>query len=117
MDVHDLVRALLRGDLLHARQLVADARRADCQWDLLPQPVGLSEQELAVAAALIEMLAMRGHTEPPAWTAAVGPLDGLLVLDPGLEQMPRSFARAKLSGPEPLRRRNIVVLPGFLEVA
>jgi hypothetical protein len=40
-----------------------------------------------------------------------------LILDPGLDQMPRSFAHAKAAGPEPLRRRNLIALPDFLDVA
>ena len=34
-----------------------------------------------------------------------------------LEEMPRSFARAKSEGPEPLRKRNLLALPDFLDVA
>jgi hypothetical protein len=47
----------------------------------------------------------------------VGALQYPVVLDPGLEKMPRSFARAKKEAPEPLRRRNLVALPDFLDVA
>jgi len=42
MDVHELVRALLAGDLLAARQCVADARRSHVQWERMKQPRGLS---------------------------------------------------------------------------
>lgn len=117
MDIRDLVHALLAGDLLVARQFVADAQRIGVQWQNLEQPSGLNDREMSVAAAVVELLASRGGTKPPHWTAAIGGLRELLVLDPGLEEMPRSFARAKITGPEPLRKRNIVALPNFLEVA
>lgn len=117
MQIHKLVQALLAGDLLAARQFVSDARRAQVQWQRLEEPVGLNERELAVAAAIVELLAARASATPPAWTTAVGAISELLVLDPGLEQMPRSFARAKVSGPESLLKRNIVALPDFLDVA
>jgi hypothetical protein len=39
------------------------------------------------------------------------------ILDPGLDQMPRSLALAKAAGPEPLRKRNLFALPDFLDVA
>jgi hypothetical protein len=117
MDLHDLVRVLLDGDLIAARQLVADAHRMNVQWELLEQPAGLSDRELAVAAGVTELLALRAGGNPPSWTQAIGPAVEMIVLDPGLEQMPRSFARAKKSGPEPLRRRNLIALPDFLAVA
>jgi hypothetical protein len=117
MELHELVRAVLAGDLITARQLVADAQRMRPDWDRLAQPLGLSGRELTVAAALTELLAVRAGARPPLWAAAVGASGETIVLDPGLEQMPRSFARAKNSGPEALRRRNLVALPDFLSVA
>jgi hypothetical protein len=117
MELHELVRAVLAGDLLTARQFVADAQRMKPDWGRLAQPLGLSDRELTVAAALTELLAVRAGAPPPLWTAAVGPSRETIVLDPGLEQMPRSFARAKTSGPEALLRRNLIALPDFLSVA
>jgi hypothetical protein len=117
MEIHDIVSALLAGDLLTARQWVADARRAHMDWERLVQPRGLSDREMSVAAGIAELLAARMGATPPAWTKTVGAVRELLILDPGLEKMPRSFARAKFAGPEPLRSRNIVALPDFLDVA
>ena len=117
MGIPDLVRAILAGDLLTARQWVADARRARLQWAHVARPDGLNERELAVAAAMVELLAARTGATPPSWTALVGPLQDPLVLDPGLEEMPRSFAHAKIHAPESLRSRNLVALPDFLDVA
>jgi hypothetical protein len=117
MQIRDLVQALLTGDLLSARQFVADAQRTRVRWQELEAPTDLTDRELAVAAGIVELLASRAGTTAPAWTAGVGAIRELLVLDPGLEEMPRSFARAKSSGPEPLLKRNIVALPDFLDVA
>ncbi|HYK02703.1 MAG TPA: hypothetical protein VE974_13175 [Thermoanaerobaculia bacterium] len=117
MDLLDLVRALLTGDLLAARQFVADAHRLHLDWGRLEQPRNVSARELAVAAGLLELLASRVGATAPAWTKGVGPVDEAVVLDPGLEKMPRSFARAKAAGPEPLRRRNLIALPDFLDVS
>ncbi len=117
MELRDLVRAILAGDLIVARQIVADAQRMSPEWERLEQPLGLSERELTIAAGITELLALRAGRRPPSWTQAVGPADEMIVLDPGLEQMPRSFARAKILGPEALRRRNLIALPDFLSVA
>ncbi|MBV8896888.1 MAG: hypothetical protein JO051_10290 [Acidobacteriaceae bacterium] len=117
MDLVELVRSLLAGDLLAARQQVADAKRQHTDWQRLQRPQDLDDRGLVVAAGLVEMLAMRSGGTPPAWTHTIGPLRDALVLDPGLDEMPRSFAHAKNAGPEPLRRRNLIALPDFLDVA
>jgi hypothetical protein len=117
MDLHELVKALLRGDVIGARQWVADAQRIRVDWQRLEQPKGLAQGELVVAAALVELFAQRSNAAPPPWSASIGASREAIILDPGLPQMPRSFARAKREAPEPLRKRNLVALPGFLEVA
>ena len=117
MDLHDLVEAILSGDLLTARQWVADAQREQIDWESLEYPSDFTGREMTVAAGLVELLARRAGDKPPAWTEAVGAEREPVVLDPGLEQMPRSLARAKTSGPEPLRKRNLLALPDFLHVA
>lgn len=117
MDIRELVHALLGGDLLAARQYVADAQRKGVHWDRMEQPLDLTEREMSLAAGLIELLAERAGATPPAWTTSVGAVREMLVLDPGLEQMPRSFAHAQTAGPEPLRTRNMVASPDFLDVA
>ena len=117
MDLRELVRALLAGDLLTARQWVADAQRTHVRWERLEQPGTLDAREMSVAAAIVELLAARSGGTAPLWTKAFGALEEPLVLDPGLEQMPRSFALAKAAGPEPLRTRNLIALPDFLDVA
>lgn len=114
MDLRELVLALLAGDLLTARQWVADARRTDLCWEEVEFPSNLTAIELAVAAAVVELLASRAGRPAPSWTNTVGAVRELLVLDPGLDRMPRSFEHAKGNGPEPLRRRNMVALPDFL---
>ncbi len=117
MNLPELVHALLEGNLLAARQHVADAKRMQVDWQQLEQPLDLGDKELSVAAAIVELLASRCGAAPPPWTSGVGAVREVLVLDPGLERMPRSFARAKSSGPEPLLKRNLIALPDFLDVA
>lgn len=117
MDLREIVRAILAGDLIAARQWVADAYRERIEWSRVERPHDLSDVELSVAAGIAELLASRAGVAPPAWTAKVGALRETVVLDPGLEQMPRSFAHAKRHAPEPLRKRNLVALPDFLDVA
>jgi hypothetical protein len=117
MNLPELVYALLTGDLLAVRQCAADARRANVRWERLEQPPGLTDRELSVAAGVVELLASRSGGTPPSWTKTIGAAREPIVLDPGLERMPRSFAHAKAAGPEPLRKRNLIALPDFMDVA
>ena|ERR1043165_7585181 len=117
MDLHELADSVLSGDLLRARQWVADARRLNVDWQSIAFPAEMDQQSLAVTAALVELLAARAGGSPPPWTNDVGALETLLVLDPGLETMRRSFTYAKEHGPVSLLKRNLVALPDFLHVA
>lgn len=117
MDLAELVDAVLAGDLLRARQWVADAKRKNVDWESFPLPAEMDERSLAITAALLELFADRGGGNAPSWTQGIGALDDTLVLDPGLDAMRRSFAYAKEHGPSFLLKRNLVALPDFLDVA
>jgi hypothetical protein len=116
MDLRELVRDILSGDLLAARQWVADAERGGLQWESLAKPSGLDAREMTVAAGLAELLATRAGVPPQAWAASIGSSDELVFLDPGLQEMPRTLAHAKAEGPEPFRRRNLIASPDFLSI-
>jgi hypothetical protein len=116
MDLRELVRAILAGDLLTARQWVADAQRAEVGWTTVEKPSGLDEREMTVAAGVAELLATRAGAAAPPWTASIGSSDEPLFLDPGLQDMPRTLEHAKSQGPEPFRRRNLIATADFLSI-
>jgi len=116
MELRELVTFILSRDLLSARQWVADALRAGFRWESVQRPNGLNERELAVAAGVAELLAERAGSRAPPWTSTIGACRESVLLDPGLDAMPRTLARAKTAGPEPLRRRNLIATPEFLSV-
>ena len=116
MELPDLVRAVLSGDLLAARQWVADAHRSHLHWTACDRPSGLDSREMTVAAALVELLAGRAGVAAPSWTASVGANKEPLFLDPGVHSMPRSLAHTRTDAPEALRKRNVYALPDFLDV-
>src|ERR1041385_630144 len=72
MGLPDLVRAVLAGDLIVARQWVADAYRAGVNWECLDRPDGLDDREMLVAAAMAELLASRRGATPPPWVFTIG---------------------------------------------
>ena len=116
VELRDLVQAVLSGDLLEAHQWIADARRARLTWELLERPTNLDDREMAVAAGVAELLAARAGSVPPAWARSVPAQGQPVFLDPGIEEMPRTLEYAKRHAPEPLRRRNLVAMPDFLDV-
>lgn len=116
MELRDLVRAIIQGDLLAARQWVADAYRTRLKWEHCERPSDMDDQELAIAAGLAELLAERAGARPPTWTASIGARREALFLDPGIETMPRTLAHARAHAPESLRKRNLFALPEFLDI-
>jgi len=117
MELRDLVRALLRFDALTARQWLADAQRAGLVWTDVPAPTGLDATELAAAAGVAELLALRADQPAPGWTATVPPSPRRLFLVRAAATMPRLRAACEQDGPEPLRRRGLLAPPDFLSIA
>jgi hypothetical protein len=71
MELIELVTALADGDMLTARQWVADAAREGFEWDRVPRPQELPEAWMAIAAGIAELLAARAGQAAPSWTADV----------------------------------------------
>jgi hypothetical protein len=117
MDLRDLVRALLGFDALAARQWLADAQRSGLVWPEVPVPLGLDPTELAAAAGVAELLALRAGQAAPSWTATVPPSPTRLFLVRAALTMPRLRAACEKDGPEPLRRRGLLAPPDFLSIA
>jgi len=117
MELRDLVDALLARDALSARQWVANATRDGVIWAQVLRPTGWTALELAVAAGVVEVFAMRSHQSPPSWTAAVGAAPEPHSLVRAAETMPRLRRSCETEGPEPLRARQVYAPPEFLTAA
>jgi hypothetical protein len=117
MELSDLVRSLLDGNALGARQWVADAGRTRLSWTSLPMPQDLDAVGLAVAAGIVELLAGRAGQEPPIWTKDIGPAPEPVLLVRAAAVLPRLRRMCEEDGPEPLRRRRILAPPEFLTAA
>ena len=117
MDLTELVRALIACDALAARQWVADALRQGIEWSRVPEPRMRDPMEMAVAAAVVELLAQRAGQPAPDWTGTVPPAPEPVFLVRAAATMPRTRRLCEEEGPEPLRRRKILAPPEFLTIA
>ncbi len=111
MDLAELVRAMIDGQSLEVRQQIADALHAGFDWSAVPEPSGLSDNEAAVAAGLVELMAARTHTSPPAWTAPVGAASEPIYLVASARTMRRTRELCETHGPLSFRKRRILALP------
>jgi hypothetical protein len=69
-----LIKSILGGRPLDARQWIADAKRSGVRFDLMPKPQLCDSVELALAAGITELLASREHQSAPSWTREIGKL-------------------------------------------
>jgi hypothetical protein len=115
MNPRELVSAVLRHDDLTARQFVKDAKRAGFSWEEAPAP-DLSDDEThrAVYASLVELLAGRNGETAPAWTRHVGAAPKPVFLM-GEKSFVLRAAYAEQS-PSPLKSRNVIASPDYLDV-
>ena len=116
MDLNELARSLMSGDLLAAQQWAADAKREQLDGGRLAFPGDLNSSELTVAAAITELLAERAGVAAPMWTRRVGGCAESVLLDPGLADMPRTLAQVRQHGPRALLSRNLLAGNDFLDV-
>ena len=112
----DVVQAAKRGDDLIVRQWVADCQRERVQWSVFKQPSNIQGDDLAVAAALVELMATNAIQSPPAWTGNVAAASEDVYLVPSARKMQRTREMCRTQGPEPMRRRRILALPGYLTI-
>src|SRR5829696_9019268 len=65
--IEDIARAALAYEALIVRELIQDLLRDPPDWASIPRPAAVDENTLVVAAALLELLALRAGAEPAAW--------------------------------------------------
>ncbi len=75
---------------------------------------GTDDRHVVVAAALLELLALRMHQAPPDWTATVGGLSEPFFLMAEAETMKHTRLLCERESPMPLRKRNLLAPPNFL---
>ncbi len=72
--LHDVVDAAISRDGLLLSGATQEFLRATPRLCEIPEPTTLSERQLVVAAAILELLSLRTSQPAPTWTAKVGGL-------------------------------------------
>lgn len=111
------VQAALDGDALKLRSLCQDLLHENQKLQDCPAPTTDDRLKMAIAASLLELLAVRTGQEPPIWTKAVEGLTRPIYLLKSVEKMPRLRKLCESESPEPLRKRGLLAPPNFLSFA
>lgn len=113
MRVDDLARALRRRDALRSRVLYSRLFMVGAANIEMPQ---LDDAvEFAIAASIVELIAVRTGTLAPSWTRDIASLDMPFALVTIAHSV--RFARLQLETPPELRARNLVAPENFLTSA
>jgi hypothetical protein len=112
-----VVEAALDGDALKLRSFCQDLLREKGDLYDCPAPTADDKQKMAIAASLVELLAIRTGQIPPIWTEAVEGLAKPIYLLKSAEKMSRLRNLCESESPEPLRKRGLLAPPNFLSFA
>jgi hypothetical protein len=114
--LQDIADALLSYDAMRLRILVQEWQWANPVVTSVPRPQTRDARSLTVAAALVELFALRAGQAPPAWTAEAPPLPEPFFVMPLAERPGFTRTLCLTEAPEPLRRRNIFAPPNYLHM-
>lgn len=112
--LNEVVEAALSRDGLWLSGATQEFLRTTPRLSDVPQPSSVGEQHLIVAAALLELLALRTGQQAPDWTAKVGSLREPFFLVAEAETMKNTRKMCEQDSPEPLRKRKLLAPPQFL---
>lgn len=112
--LQEIADALLAHDDLQLRLLVQEWQWANPVVTTIPRPHVRDAQSLTVAAALVELFALRAGQSPPAWIAEATPLPEPFFVDPWAKRPGFTRTLHLTESPAPLKERNIFAAPNFL---
>jgi hypothetical protein len=114
--LQELVDALLSRKDMQLRILVQEWQWANPVVTSVPRPQTRDTRSLTVAAALVELFALRAGQAPPAWIADAEPLPEPFFVMERAERPGFTRTLCLAEAPEPLRRRNIFAPPNYLSM-
>lgn len=110
----EVVEAALSRDGVWLSGATQEFLRSTPNLGEVPQPSGIDERHLVVAAALLELLALRTGQQAPNWTDTIGGLREPFFLVSEAESMKNTRIMCEQESPEPLRKRKLLAPPQFL---
>lgn len=113
----ELATAAIAQDALQVRSIAQDLLRRYPHVEHIPKPNEEDLQTLAVAASLVELLALRENQAPPEWTESIKGVPQSIFLLKSVTRMPRLRELCQQYSPEPLRKRGIFAPPDYLSFA
>jgi len=113
--IEQMANAALSLDNFLLRELTQEFLRQHPQLSEVNRPQSKDSRVLAAAASLIELLAARRNQSPPSWTKEIGslPEPTYLVNPKAVGKYTRRLCETE--APEPLRIRNFLAPPNFLD--
>ena len=115
--IESIAESALIKDNLDTRSLVQDFLRTDPKLSEIPRPHLSDHATLAIAAALLELFALRQNKEAPPWTSDIGGVSEPIFLIKSAAKMKRLRELCQQESPEPLRKRQFFAPPDFLDFA
>jgi hypothetical protein len=115
-DIESIAHAILNEDALLARSLTQDYLRARPLLRETKSPSVQDARVLVLAAALVELFAMRSNQAPPTWTQVIGTLPEPVYLLKSAYKMKRLRELCRQHSPEPLKKRNLFAPANYLEL-
>jgi hypothetical protein len=115
--IEELAEAALAGDALCLRSLAQDWLRENPRIADADPPSSSDPLLRVIAAALVELFAERTRQAPPGWARTIGSAKSPMYLVKSARTMPRLRRLCETESPAPLRRRNLLAPPTFLEFA
>ena len=115
MRVDDLAVAARDLRALDVRMMWRELLEGSTDVSSIPAPHTEDTELRAIAASLVELLAVRLDQAPPLWAGDVAPLGHSLLLVTARTQAKRE--RLAQESPEPLRKRGLLAPAGYLTVA
>lgn len=114
-NLEKLARAVINYDTLSARSLIPAFYASNLVLSDISKPDSNDEEVLVMAAALVELIALRRRQPAPAWSDEVGGLREKKYLLKAATTMRRLRMLCESESPEPLRKRGLLAPPTFLE--
>ncbi len=112
-----IARALLAFDAMALRLLAAEALEDPADLSCVPEPAEATAEELAAAAAVVELLCERAGVPSPEWTERAPSLPQPRFVLSHAARMPRLRALCERESPPALRRHGFLAPPDFLTTA